>query len=274
MINIRNIVTKRELSKYVRKISLFESKEKINYKQKLTPSAFSYLSFNSKDIPTSIFGEKVIRPKERLQIVGPKVRDDIFVEYDGELSQVLIEFTAAGFYYLFHASPRTIINSISNLDNFVSTESKELLEMDLNKSDGIENQITQIHDFLLERRERAKPIIDYIDNGLLSIEKNHGHINLNNLIDELSIGKRQFDRTFQKVVGVTPKTYCKITQLHYVIKMIQSKQFQSIQDLSYKAEYYDQAHFTNRFKELTGFTPSEFIKSDKHIALKYFTDLS
>ena len=274
MIKIRNIETPHELSKYVRKIALFESKNKISYKQKLTPSAFTYLSFNSEDIPLSVFGNKKVQPKEKLQIAGPKTNENIFVEYNGQLFQILVEFTAAGFYYLFHTSPTTIVNSLSNLDNFVPTKIKQQLEMDLIESDRFENQITYIHDFLLERRESAKPFIDYIEKALQIIEKKHGHINLNSLSDELSIGKRQFDRTFQKVVGVTPKTYCKIIQLHYVISLIQAKQFYSVQDLSYQANFYDQAHFTNRFKELTGFTPSEFIKSDKHIALKYFTDLS
>ena len=51
------------------------------------------------------------------------------------------------------------------------------------------------------------------------------------------------------------------------------KTYKSIQDLAFQAEFYDLSHFTHRFKELTGFTPSEFIKSKKHIALKYFNDL-
>jgi AraC-like DNA-binding protein len=274
MINIRNIETRRELSRYVRKISLFESKEKINYKQKLTPSAFSYLSFNSKDIPTSIFGERVVKPKNRLQIAGPKNSEDIFVEYDGKLSQILIEFTASGFYHLFHTSPSAFLNSLSELNNFIEQEHVQSLESELKKSSNVKEQIKILENFLLEKVHSASPFIKYIDDALGIIESQKGNVNIRDLVNKICIGKRQFDRTFQKVVGVTPKTYCKIIQLHYVIKIIQSKQYHSIQDLSYQADFFDQAHFTNRFKELTGFTPSEFIKSDKHIALKYFTDLS
>ena len=45
-----------------------------------------------------------------------------------------------------------------------------------------------------------------------------------------------------------------------------------MQNIAYEAEFYDPAHFTRRFKELTTFTPHEFINSDKHIALDFFTE--
>ena len=89
------------LSKYIRKISIFESKREIQYKQRLTPSAYTYFSYNREDIPTPIIGKEEIPLKQRLQIVGPKLRDDISVVYEGNLSQILVEFSATGFYYLF-----------------------------------------------------------------------------------------------------------------------------------------------------------------------------
>ena len=94
------------------------------------------------------------------------------------------------------------------------------------------------------------------------------------MIKEIGISERQFDRKFREVVGISPKCYSKILQLHFTINLMRSKNYSSIQEIAYQAEFYDIAHFTHRFKELTGFTPNEFIKSDKHIALKYFTDLT
>ena len=51
------------------------------------------------------------------------------------------------------------------------------------------------------------------------------------------------------------------------------KEYGSLQDISYQANYYDAPSFSRSFKELTGFSPTEFLESDDHIALKYFTDL-
>ncbi len=52
-----------------------------------------------------------------------------------------------------------------------------------------------------------------------------------------------------------------------------SKEFSSIKELSYSANFYDQSHFDHRFKELVGIKPHEFLVSREHNALKYFTDL-
>ena len=273
MIKIRTIEPKKELSEYIRKISLFKTKGKIIYKQKLTPSAFTYLSYNSKDIPTSKFGKKSVQPKSRLQIAGPKISEENYVVYNGELSQILIEFSASGFYYLFNTSPSNLINNLTDLNNFLDNENYKQLEFELLQSQNMSSQIEILEEFLIDKISTALPFIDYIEKALMIIEKQKGHINIRTLIDKLSIGIRQFDRKFLEVVGITPKSYSKIVQLHYVIKLMQSKRYNSLQDLSYQAEFYDHSHFANQFKELTGFTPNEFIKSNRHIALKYFTDL-
>lgn len=273
MIKIRTIEPRKELSEYIRKISLFKTKGKIIYKQKLTPSAFTYLSYNSKDIPTSKFGKKSVQPKSRLQIAGPKISEENYVVYNGELSQILIEFSASGFYYLFNTSPSNLINNLTDLNNFLDNENYKQLEFELLQSQNMSSQIEILEEFLIDKISTALPFIDYIEKALMIIEKQKGHINIRTLIDKLSIGIRQFDRKFLEVVGITPKSYSKIVQLHYVIKLMQSKRYNSLQDLSYQAEFYDHSHFANQFKELTGFTPNEFIKSNRHIALKYFTDL-
>ena len=273
MIKIRTIEPRKELSEYIRKISLFKTKGKIIYKQKLTPSAFTYLSYNSKDIPTSKFGKKSVQPKSRLQIAGPKISEENYVVYNGELSQILIEFSASGFYYLFNTSPSNLNNNLTDLNNFLDNENYKQLEFELLQSQNMSSQIEILEEFLIDKISTALPFIDYIEKALMIIEKQKGHINIRTLIDKLSIGIRQFDRKFLEVVGITPKSYSKIVQLHYVIKLMQSKRYNSLQDLSYQAEFYDHSHFANQFKELTGFTPNEFIKSNRHIALKYFTDL-
>jgi len=273
MINITHKNPSVLISKYVRKISIFESKRKINYKHKLMPSAFTYLSYNYNDIPVSIFNNKRNKPTKRLQIAGPKINEDIYVEYEGRLCQILVEFSASGFYYLFHVSPSRLTNSLSNLSYLVSPEINRQLEQELSGSDNVDQQIKLLEDFLFEKLRSALPFNDYIEKALQIIEKYNGSIHIGDLIKDVGISERQFDRKFREVVGITPKCYSKILQLHYVINLMNSKNYNSVQELAYQAEYYDLAHFAHRFKELTGFTPNEFIKSDKHIALKYFTDL-
>ncbi len=271
MITITHKEPNKKLSKYVRKISIFKSNGKIKYRQKLTPSAFTYLSYNQQDIPVSIFDCKKNQPNSRLQISGPKTMDNIFVEYNGRLSQILIEFSASGFYHLFHHTPAQLANKLSDLHNHISPQISIRLEQELNKTNNVEEEILLLEEFLINMSSNALPFIDYIENALEIIDKHHGNITVNKISEQICISERQLNRKFHQVVGISPKCYAKLFQLHYVIQLMHFNKYSSLQEIAYETEFYDPAHFSHRFKELTGFTPHEFIKSDKHIALDYFT---
>lgn len=262
-----------ELSKYVRKISVFESASRIKLKQKLTPSAFTYLSYNHLEIPKSIFGKKIIHPKNRLQIAGPKTDKDIYVEYNGRLMQILVEFRASAFYYLFHASPSKFANTLTSLQKFISRKEYVILEQGLIGTDDIQKQINLLEEFLLDKRSRALPFCKYLEQSIQTIEENHGNVPIRSIAEKVDISERQLERQFLEVVGLKPKKYSQIIQLHYVINLMNTKDYKSFQDLAYAAEYYDLPHFSHRFKELTGLSPIEFVNSDKHLALKFFKDL-
>ncbi len=273
MITIDLIKPNPFLSKYIRKISVFKSRKHICYRQKLTPSAFTYLSYNHKQIPISVFGKKKVHPKRRLQIAGPKIDEHIYVEYDGTLEQILIEFTASGFYYLFHVSPSKIINSLCGLDDVLLLNICDDLEANLIRSNTVRRKIELLERLLLSRSRNALPSCDYVENTLKLIEDARGNITIKELADQNSISERQLDRRFREIVGISPKRYSKIIQLHFVINLMYIKKYNSFQDIAYFASYYDLAHFYHKFKEFTGFSPAEFINSDKHLAFQYFTDL-
>ncbi len=59
-INITHYKINPLLEKYIRKISAFKSKGKISYRQKLTPTAFMYLTYHHADIPPNIIGDEII----------------------------------------------------------------------------------------------------------------------------------------------------------------------------------------------------------------------
>lgn len=273
MINIENIKPDPLLSKYVRKISVFEGRGKIKFRQKLTPSAYTYLSYNHEEIPISIFGEKKIHPKQRLQFAGPKIDEDIYVEYNGRLKQILIEFSASGFYYLFHESPSKIVNSLCALENVPFLKNNPQSEQELKGIDDIQKQIEVLEKYLIEMTHSALPSCDYLEKSLNLIEDNRGNIPIKLIAEQVNVSERQLNRKFLEIAGITPKLYSKIFQLHYVINVMSSKNYSSLQDIAYYADYYDMPHFSHSFKELTGFSPKEFLTSDKHIAFKFFNDL-
>jgi AraC-like DNA-binding protein len=272
MISIKQIPVKRPLARYVRKISVFESTLPIEHKHRLIPSGCTYLSYNHKEIPSYNHINKV-KPTLRLQFTGPKTDSNICVEYEGELLQILIEFTPTGFYYMFHSSPASIRNRLIDPSQFVPEESVNILTGKLLATDDPNIHIDFIQDYLIGLSYNALPFCDYIEKALRILENNIGKNVIKDIARAVHKSERQFNRQFIKIVGISPKVYAKLQQLHYVINLMNLKELASFKEISYSANFYDQSHFDRRFKELVGITPNEFLKSKEHNALKYFTDL-
>jgi AraC-like DNA-binding protein len=272
MIEIEQKQVRISLTRYIRKISVFKCKCPIEHKHRLIPSGCTYLSYNHKGIPTFINAKRV-KPDERLQITGPKTDPNICVEYEDDLLQILIEFTPTGFYYIFHDSPANYLNELVNLSQFLPSRTVYSLEEQLIVCEDPDQQIDIIQDCLDEMSFKALSFNNYIEKGIGIMDKNHGNIQVKDIARTVHKSERQFNRQFQKMVGIPPKLYAKLQQLHYVIYLMNLKEFSSFKEISYSANFYDQSHFDRRFKELIGITPNEFLKSKEHNALKYFTDL-
>jgi AraC-like DNA-binding protein len=272
MIKIEQRQVRNTLSRYIRKISVFECDSHIEHKHRLIPSGCTYLSYNHKDIPTFV-NSKRVKPSQKLQIAGPKTDQNLCVEYHGSLQQILIEFTPTGFYYIFHNSPGEYHNKLMDLSHFIPADTVENFAKQLMTHDDTEKQIEIIQDHLTEMSYQALPFCNYVEKGVKIIHGNHGNIQVKDLASAVHKSERQFSRKFQSMVGVSPKTYAKLQQLHYVIHLMNLKEYSSLKEISYGANFYDQSHFDRRFKELVGITPNEFLKSKEHNALKYFTDL-
>ena len=117
----------KQLSENIHKITVFISTDTIKYRQKITPSPFTCLSYNHFDIPDFRVSGKILPSKSKLQITGPKTTDDIYALHNGKLNQVLIEFTPTAFYYIFHYSPSELVNvTVSMSDLFPGQKPAEL----------------------------------------------------------------------------------------------------------------------------------------------------
>ncbi len=180
---------------------------------------YIYLSYNHKQIPVSVFGKKRVHPISRLQIAGPKIHENIYLDYKGILEQIFIEFTAAGFYYLFHRSPSSYINSLHGLDKIAASPAIGMLEANLKKCRTMQGRIEILERFLLETSRDAMEPCDYIEESLKLIEDAKGHITVKEIVKRISVSERHMDRRFREIVGVSPKQYANIIQLHFVINL-------------------------------------------------------
>jgi len=77
----------------------------------------------------------------------------------------------------------------------------------------------------------------------------------------LQVSTRHLRQQFTDDMGIPPKKFLRIRRFNWAFQAMQSGQFKRLTDLAYQFQYYDQAHFTQEFKEFMGISPKKFLKS-------------
>ena len=86
------------------------------------------------------------------------------------------------------------------------------------------------------------------------IEKNEGNIKLSELVDHFELSDRALRDQFHKYIGCAPKEFIRLVQLK---KSLYQMNFtnDSLTGVTYRNNYFDQPHFINSFKKITGKSP-------------------
>lgn len=97
-----------------------------------------------------------------------------------------------------------------------------------------------------------------INHAINIISQTRGKTTIENLASETCLSRKQFERKFSELIGITPKQYLKTIRLQHSLYLKSRNIELNITDLAYEVGYYDQAHFINDFKLQTGFTPKQY----------------
>ena len=107
-----------------------------------------------------------------------------------------------------------------------------------------------------------------INHAINVVSQTRGTISIENLASETCLSRRQFERKFLEFIGITPKKYLKTIRFQFSLYLKGRNEKLNITDLAHEIGYYDQAHFINEFKLLTGITPKQYF--DNHAAYSDF----
>jgi AraC-like DNA-binding protein len=105
----------------------------------------------------------------------------------------------------------------------------------------------------------------YADKAIDLIFERKGMVTVAELCGFTGIGERQLENYFKKLVGLSPKFFCRIIRFNYIFDLVQ-KNKQQWTSLAYEAAYYDQSHFIRNFKTFTGQSPSTYSFDERNMA--------
>jgi AraC-like DNA-binding protein len=111
---------------------------------------------------------------------------------------------------------------------------------------------------LLTERDRDLLVLKALE----KIKLAKGNIRIKHLATDLHISQDPLEKRFRKLIGTSPKQFSNIIRMRNVINEYSSAD--SLNDASYLAGYFDQAHFIKEFKSFTGQTPHIFFKTSSY----------
>jgi AraC-like DNA-binding protein len=84
--------------------------------------------------------------------------------------------------------------------------------------------------------------------------------NVNTVAADLGVSERHLRRVFRETVGVSPKSFAKLTRFERALRAARESAAGSWASIATAAGYYDQAHLIAEFRAIAGATPRALLR--------------
>lgn len=123
----------------------------------------------------------------------------------------------------------------------------------------LQQQICLIERFLIHRLKDNYEIDPQIPFAVQQINRSKGRLPILQLMDEICICQRHFERKFKAYTGYTPKEYSRIMKFRNTIDLLKNCVPDNLLTIAVEAGYYDLSHFNKEIRLLSGNTPASFL---------------
>jgi AraC-like DNA-binding protein len=224
--------------------------------QRIIPNACTEAMFHFGDRLCSLHPGKTPEMQPRSLISGQSTAF-YDVQQTGKTGLLSIVFKPHAARLFFNIPAGELTNRNVDLEAVKGLFAKEITEK-IALSRNNEARIQLVEDCLLEMlQERQLYNFRRISAAIEAINSSRGNIDVGELASLSCLSYKQFDRVFLDLVGLHPKTFMRIVRMQYVFHHKKKFSATSLTQLAYDCGYYDQAHFINDFKTLTGYTPGQ-----------------
>ncbi len=201
--------------------------------------------------------EFVIQP--RSMVLG-QITEPFFIEPTGYVKCFAIRFYPYGLANFLSIPIKELANKETPLTVLFDEESANALAQKINEAGDTESRITIIETFLFKKLNDQASIDNIVKEIIDTMFSTKGNISIKEMLKNDTSKRRQLERKFVAQVGISPKQLSKVIRLQAVLKMMLNQPSESLSQIAYNSDYYDQAHFIKDFKGFTGMTPKELFE--------------
>lgn len=205
----------------------------------------------------------IIQP--RAMVIG-QIIEPFYIQPTGYVNTFAVRFYPYGFANFVNIPIKNLANKETAIAELFDEKSAKKLELQIIKATNAQQRIEIIETFLLDKFNKKTTIDTIVKTTIDALLLTKGSSPINTIIKEDLSKRRRLERNFVKQIGISPKQLSKVIRLQTALKMLLNQQNESLTQIAYESEYYDQAHFVKDFKEFTGTSPKEFL-DDKQTAL-------
>jgi len=230
------------------------------YLQRLIPSGLPELIMYFGARPKLINTHKTL--EDNLLLTGHQ-KEYTDLQISKSLSVFSIAFQAQGLMNFFNLPLIEIYNQNIPL-KYINKKLQQELEPRMKDCNSFHERVEIVELYFTKLLADNKNSIEFqrINRLVNIIRRTRGKVSIDYLASELCLSRKQFERKFSEFIGVSPKQYLKTIRLQLALHLKNNDNGLSITGLAYESGYYDQSHFTNEFKSMTGLRPKQYFDNN------------
>jgi AraC-like DNA-binding protein len=224
--------------------------------QRIVPSGLPELILYINDKPKS---DK--RSIEAHCLLNGQHNDYFDLHFTEDLSIFSVLFEPQGVSQFFNLPFNELTNQSVPLEFINSAFSKEF-QSRLSESISFNARVNIAEEIFCRQLTKDNRSYDFkrMGNTVELIKNAKGVVEIDLLSQQACLSRKQFERLFLGYIGISPKQYLKIIRFQSSLYYNSQRNGLSMTQLAHASGYYDQSHFINDFKTLTGLTPKKFFE--------------
>ncbi|HXS35566.1 MAG TPA: AraC family transcriptional regulator [Flavipsychrobacter sp.] len=236
--------------------SAYSDKPPFREKESLIPDGTIELMFN--------FGEDYsqIKDEQKSVVKGSHIigirRQSLVISQTGKQNFFCIRFKLGGTYPFFKIPVHLFANDFYTLQDLFGNEFRELEEQLFDALDNT-TRVAITEKYLLRKLRHLSGEYSMVSKCIHEI-RNSATSNIKELSVQYNTNYKTLERRFNNIMGLTPAELIKINRFNNAVLLMYSCRFDSLTNIAYECGYYDQSHFIREFRQLTNFSPKEFLK--------------
>ena len=236
--------------------------------QKILPDGCIELLFHFKSLNRRFISDKESIAEPRSFFSG-QIKRAIVIQATGATGVGGVRGRPAGAYPFLQLPIAELTERVVDLTEICGREGHELNSKML---ESLTNQerILHVESFLLNRLNETLVQDAMTRQAVMEIIRSKGQASIDFLMHNIGISGRKLERKFERLIGLTPKTFSRIIRFQNVFDLLSKNRFQHLTMLALQCGFYDQAHFIHEFNEFTGQSPTAYF-SKEHKMAAFFT---